>query len=117
MLNDTQTIGTVAVAFVRRAPTGSISNFVPSGDAPNAERRLRVGNEVAKSGTVNTLYAVSHLKVDPAVPTAPPKAAAVQVKIIRPAFVSSTDMKLIIDQVVKGLTNAGVQDSLLNQEQ
>lgn len=117
MLNDTQTIGTVAVAFIRRAYLGTISNFVPSGDAPNAERRLRVGHEVAKSGTVNTLYAVSHLKVDPASPTSAPKAAAVQVKIIRPGFVTAADMKVIIDQVVKGLTNAGVQDSLLNQEQ
>jgi hypothetical protein len=38
------------------------------------------------------------------------------VKIIRPAFVSATDMKTIIDQVITGLSPFAVQDKLLNQE-
>lgn len=117
MLSDTQTIGTTAVAYVRRAPAGTTAQFVPSGDAPATERKLRVAHEVTKSGTVNTLYAVSHLKQDPAVPTAPSKSAACQVKFVRPSFVTAADMKIIIDQAIKGLLNAGVQDALLNQEQ
>jgi len=117
MLNDTQTLGTIPVNYIRRASSGTLSNFVPSGDTPSNERKLRVGHEVAKSQTVNSLYAVSHLKSDPANPAAPAKPAAVQVKIIRPGFVSATDMKLIIDETINGLLDAGVQDALLNQEQ
>lgn len=116
MLTDTQIIGTVAVTYTRRAPSGAQSVFVPAGDLPSTERKLRVGHEITKSGTVNTLYAVSHLKQDPNAPTAPSKSAAVQIKIVRPGFVTAADMKVIIDQAVKGLTNAGVQDALLNQE-
>jgi len=116
MLTDTQSLGTVVVSFIKRAYQGTSSLFSPTGDTPSAMRTLRVSHEVAKSGKViNTLYAVSHVKADPASTTGGTAVAAVQVKIIRPSFVTATDMKLIIDQVKTGLSTT-VQDQLLNQE-
>lgn len=116
MLSDIQSLGTVVVSFIKKAYNGASSIFVPSGDTPNAQRTLRVSHEVAKSGKViNTLYAVSHVKADPASTTGGSAVAAVQVKIIRPSFVTATDMKLIIDQVKTGLSTA-VQDQLLDQQ-
>jgi hypothetical protein len=115
MLTDTQTLGTTTVTFTRRVAAGQTSQFVPSGDTPANERKLRVGHEVTKSGTVNTLYAVSHVKLDAASPTGATALASVQVKIIRPRFVSAADMSLIVDQVKTGLTTT-VINALLNQE-
>lgn len=116
MLTDTQSLGTTPVTFTKRAISGTSSQFVPSGDTPSAQRTLRVSHESAAGGRrVNTLYAVSHVKTDPASPTGATDTAAVQVKFIRPTFVSAADMKTIIDQVKTGLSTA-VQDQLLNQE-
>jgi len=115
MLTDTQSLGTTAVSFIKRAIQGTSSLFSPTGDTPTNERVLRVSHEKTRKGRqVNTLYAVSHVKANPGNAT-DFATAAVQVKIMRPDFVSAADMKTIIDQVKTGLTS-GVQDQLLNQE-
>jgi hypothetical protein len=116
MLSDTLSLGTTAVSFVKRSYSGSSSTYAPTGETPSTARGLRVSHEVTSSGRVNTLFAVSHVKANPSSPTGETQVAAVQVKIIRPAFVSATDMKTIIDQVITGLSPFAVQDKLLNQE-
>lgn len=115
MLSDNQVLGTIAVTFVRRTPTGTRSNFVPSGDTPIAERKLVVSHEVLKSGSVNTLYSLSHVKINPASVSGETKPISVQVKISHPSFATAADVALVVDQVKTGLTTT-VIGQLFNQE-
>lgn len=129
MLNDTLTLhnGVQAISYVKRSISGTSSTFVPLGDVPSSERKVRVSHEVSKSGTVNSLFAVSHLKSDASNPAAAPRAAAVQLKIIRPGFVPAADMIQLVKQIITGLTTEQISidigldtcskaQALLNQE-
>lgn len=115
MLENTLTLG--GIDFVKRNYNGTSSVFAPEADAPATERTIRVSHEKAKNGKViNTLFAISQPKIDGSTPGSAPTVAAVQVKIIRPAFVASSDMVIFMEWVAAALQTTELQAQLLNQE-
>lgn len=116
MLADTQTLGTVAVSFIRRKADGNKSQFVPAGDTPSTERKFVVAHETQKNGNVKSLIGLSHVKLDPGSTSGATRQIVVNVTITRPPFSTATDVKLAVDQLRSALDPSEI-DQYFNQEQ
>lgn len=113
MFTDTIVVGTISVTYTRRSDKGTRSVFVPAGDTPANERRIELAHEVTASKRVNSLEKFAITRPHPI--TGVLEEASVQVKVVRPASFTDTEMQLLRDHAVlfNSSTNYG---KILNQE-
>lgn len=116
MLNDTLSIGTTPISYVRQkhAMPGQRARWSPAGDVLTNERFVEVAHETTKSKRLNSLVKVGLNRENPTVP-GQVEEISVQIKVSAPASATNAEVELIRDHAVS-LLSAATLTKILNGE-